>query len=240
MSHVKNVVSYSRLVDICTGYGGTYNPGHQTLQLKAMRALLKEAQSSLQDVSQKTNAFNSMTNERAQAFQTLPTLVARIVGTLQAVQVPESTLADARYFFRLITGRLATPRIPVPSEDNEARSVKTRSFTQQSYVAKAHNFFKLVQMVQEVPNYVTNESDLQVPALMETAGTLNGLNESWSKAKVALSNARIHRNKVLYKGVDAVINNASAVKSYVKVAFGTRSGQSAQLKDVSFTKPKIR
>ena len=32
MSHIKNVDAYSRLVGLCTGYGGKYNPGQQNLQ----------------------------------------------------------------------------------------------------------------------------------------------------------------------------------------------------------------
>lgn len=240
MSHVKNVVSYSRLVDICTGYGGTYNPGRPTLQLKAMRALLAAAQSSLQDVSNKRNAFNSITNERARAFVNLKDLVSQVIGTLQAVQVPNDTLQDARYYSRLINGRMAKARLPIPSEDSDEVTLNTRPLTQQSYVARAHNFSRLALMVKDVPAYAANEPELQVPALLATADELTNLNENWSKAKAALTQARIHRNKVLYKGVDSVYKNASAVKSYVRVAFGKQSGQSDQMTDVSFTKPRVR
>ncbi|MGB4973500.1 MAG: hypothetical protein WBO32_12630, partial [Cyclobacteriaceae bacterium] len=77
MSHVKNADAYSRLVGICTGYGGTYNPGRQTLQLKAMRALLTAVQSSLQDVSQKRNTLSGITNERTRAYKHLDLLIGR-------------------------------------------------------------------------------------------------------------------------------------------------------------------
>jgi hypothetical protein len=203
-----------------------------------MRALLKAAQSSLQDVSQKNNAFNSITNERAEAFSKITPLAGQIIRTIQALQAPKETLADARYYSRLIAGRLAQTRLPVPSEDNEEEKVKTRPATQQSYVARAYHFHQLVLMVKAFPFYVIHETHLQVPALMETAARLNGLNSAWSKAKVALDNARMTRNRILYKGIDAVTQNAFAVKSYVKVVFGPRSGEAVQLATVSFTKPK--
>lgn len=240
MSHVKNVVSYSRLVDICTGYGGTYNPGHPTLQLKAMKALLKEAQSSLQNVSLRQNAYNSMINERGKAFATLDILANRVIGTLVSLQVPEATIEDARFYARLIGGKRATPSLPIPSEEKEGKPLRTREFTQLSYVARASNFHKLAQMVMEMPIYKTNEPELQAPALMEKAASLQRLNEEVSKARVAFRTSILQRNRILYKGNDAVVNNASAIKRYVKVAFGTRSGEAAQLTEISFTKSKVK
>ncbi len=242
MSHVKNAGSYSRLVDICTGYGGKYNPGRQTLQLKAMRALLAAAQSSLQDVSQKRNALSGITNERTKAFVDLEQLIARIIGTLKASQASDEALANARYYTRLINGRLkaGNDRPPVPSEDNEEKSLVTRSITQQSYLAKAHNFERLAQLIQGLAKYETASPDLQPPALLAHAEKLKSLNEAWSRAKVALSQARFHRNALLYKGPEALVNNAAAVKNYVRVEFGARSQQAAQLRELSFNKIRVK
>ncbi|MEP2668546.1 MAG: hypothetical protein ABJH04_06120 [Cyclobacteriaceae bacterium] len=242
MSNVKNAASYSRLVDICTGYGGMYNPGRPTLQLKAMRALLIEAQSSLQDVSQKRNALSGITNERTKVYEDLKKLVSQITGTLKASQVTEETLANARYYSRLIIGQLkqGKNRLPVPSEDNEEQPQVTRSITQLSYVAKAHNFMRLAQLIGDVPEYKTASAQLQPPALLEKAAQLKALNEAWSKAKVALTNARIHRDTLFYKGPSSLLSNANAVKSYVRVEFGARSLNAAQLSELSFTKKTVR
>ncbi|GAB1445991.1 hypothetical protein MASR2M41_17360 [Flammeovirgaceae bacterium] len=240
MSHVKNAASYSRLVDICTGYGGKYNPGRPTLQLKAMRALLNEAQSSLQDVSLKQDAYHRILNKKSSAFDGLDILANRVIGTMEALQMPEATIVDARYFYRLLAGKRATLRPPIPSEDSDEEKVKTRGFQQLSYVAKASNFFKMVQMVNALPAYISNEPDLQIPALMERAAPLQSLIEEVDKAKVALSIARLKRNRILYRTNTGMVDNAKLVRRYVKVAFGTRSGEAAQLKDVRFTKQKVR
>lgn len=242
MSHVKNAGSYSRLVDICTGLGGKYNPGRQTLQLKAMRALLAEVQSSLQDVSQKRNALSAIVNERAKTFAALAHLTSQITLTLQASQISGETLANARYYTRLINGRLKSDndRLPIASEDSEEKSLSTRAIRQQSYVAQAYNFMRLAQLVSEVPGYETAIDYLQPQALMEKANELRALNESWSQAKVALSHARMHRDNLFYKGQDSLLSNAAAVKSYLRVAFGSRSKQADELSELSFTKLKIR
>ncbi len=243
MSNVKNAGSYSRLVDICTGYGGSYNPGRPTLQLKAMRALLNEAQSSLQHVSQKRNALSGITNERTKEFDDLHKLVSQVISTLKASQVSAATLANARFYTRLINGQLkhGKDRLPVPGEDNEEQPMVTRSITQQSYVAKAHNFMRLAQYIQdEVPEYQTANAALLPPALLEKAARLKALNESWSRAKAALTHARHQRDKVLYKGPDSLVSNAYAVKSYLRAEFGARGMEAAQLSALSFTKKRVR
>jgi hypothetical protein len=99
---------------------------------------------------------------------------------------------------------------------------------------------QLAQLIQEVPGYQTASVHLQTPALLEKATQLKALNEVWSKAKVALTNARTHRDTLFYKGPSALLSNANAVKSYVRVEFGTRSQAAAQLSELSFIKKTVR
>ncbi|MEP2669331.1 MAG: hypothetical protein ABJH04_10075 [Cyclobacteriaceae bacterium] len=205
-----------------------------------MRALLKEAQSSLQHVTQMRHAYNSIVNERSMAFEKLDVQAQRIVGTLLSLQVPKPTIQDARYYTRLIAGRRATPRLPVLSEDSEEQPLKVRGYAQLSYVAKASNFAKLVQMVEAMPLYVTNEPDLMIGELKEKAAYLQQKNEEVHKAQVALKNAMMQRDRLLYKGSGAVVNNASAIKHYARVVFGARSKEADLLTDVSFTKPRVK
>ncbi|MGE0771815.1 MAG: hypothetical protein AB7K37_08900 [Cyclobacteriaceae bacterium] len=240
MSHTGNVVSYSRLVAICTGQGGRYKPGNGNLQLTAMRALLEKAQSSLQDVSLKKNALDSVVNERAHAFADLAVLANRVVGTMVSNQLPAATIDDARFYTRLIGGKRATPRAPLAAVDAEGKPLVVRSFTQLSFVAKADHFFRLAQMVGELPGYVTHEAELQPKALMKKAEQLQQLNEAVHQAMLALDLARVHRNRTLYKGKDSVSAIVSAAKRYVKVAFGTLSSEAAQLASLSFTKMYVR
>lgn len=240
MSHVKNVECYSRLVDICTGYGGKYNPGHQSLQLKAMRALLQEAQSSLHDVTHKQDAYERKQNERSEAFAGLEVLATRVINIMGASQMSKANMEDARFYHRLLAGVRATPVPPITTQEGESETVARRGFSQLSYVAKASNFYKLAQKAQELPGYNTNEPDLMAEALLEKAGTLHRLNKEVHEAKVNLIMSRQQRNQLLYRSKHGIVDNARAAKRYVRAAFGTRSEQANRLKDVSFTKLKIK
>lgn len=231
---------YSRLVDVCTGFGGKYNPGRQTLQLSAMRALLTEAQSSLQDVSLKTNAYHALVNARDGAFADVRPLASKIVFTLKALAMNEPTIDDARFHLRIISGRTKGPRQAVPAAEADQQPLVARSRTQQSYTAIADHFEQLVNMVTHLPDYVTNEEELKPEQLAAKAALLKTMNDAVWKAHVARVIAIQHRNKVLYKDAVSLVNNANRVKSYVRVLYGHDSAEFSQVKELSFTKPKFR
>jgi len=238
MSHVKNVQAYGKLIGVCTGYGGKYNPGQQNLKLNAMRALLEKAQSSLHDVQLKHTAYKNTTNDREMAFEKVDRLASMIVFTLRAANAAPQTVSDARYYLRLITGRRAKQREAIVAlEANDQPLEPTRTFAQKSYVARASNFGKLVQLVSTLPKYTPNEAELQIPALEKVANSLSGLIDAVSKARTAWVNARIKRNEVLYQGANAMVKNASWVRNYVRVVFGVSSEQYKPLTELRFTKP---
>jgi len=240
MSHVKNVDGYSRLVDVCTGYGGRFNPGHSTLQLKAMRALLKEAQSSLHMVKQTKTDYNNVTNEREILFEEIRKRVTPIVRMLKSTGATEQTMTDANQYARLILGRVKS-RPPVPSaesddpQDSTGSPTRQRQFTQQSYVSIAEHFGWLVQTVERQPAYQPNEPELQVGSLRALYEQALASIDKVAKAYVAWANARIKRNKVLYTADEALYGNVRAVKAYVSAVFGAQSEEYKEISRIRFT-----
>ena len=49
--------AFGKLTGICTGYGGTYNPGQQNLQVNAMTTLLNSAQQAWEEVKEARKAY---------------------------------------------------------------------------------------------------------------------------------------------------------------------------------------
>ncbi|MGE0772352.1 MAG: hypothetical protein AB7K37_11615 [Cyclobacteriaceae bacterium] len=202
-----------------------------------MRALLEEAQSSLQDVSLKKNAYKSVSNEREIEFGKIGKLASRIVYNLRAARYPEQVVADALYFSRIIRGVRATKRAPIPSVEAGEKPLRARNYTQQSYVAKADHFAKLVTMVSELPGYDSNAEELKLEALQARAAKLEALNQAVADARSGWIHARLNRNEVMYLGANSLVSNARAVKQYVREAFGANSEQVKALSDISLTKP---
>lgn len=238
MTHVKNAESYSRLVDICTGYGGSYNPGRRTLQLDLLIAQKQEAAQALTSVISAKSLYDNEVNLRKQMFDQLPRLVSSIMRTLEASGALPEKLDDARMFARQITGSVNKNRPPVPSTEASA-PLSTRSTMQLAYASKADWFAKLVNAVSAEPLYQTNEPHLSVAGLNDKLNQLNALNQRVSAARVVWSSSRIGRNDVLYRQPQSMCNTGRAVKKYVRAVFGHDSEQYAQVKVLRFTKPRV-
>jgi hypothetical protein len=237
MTHVKNAEAFARIVDFCTGYGGSYNPGRQTLRLESLIAQKQEANLALTTVINARSLFDSEINLRKQTFDQLPRLVSSIMRTLEASGASPEKLEDARMFARQITGSTNKNRPPMPSPEAQTLQTSPRSTLQLAYASKADWFAKLVNAVSTEPLYQANEPHLSLAGLNEKLNQLNMLNQRVSAARVEWSNSLISRNGVLYKGNQSVYRTAIAVKRYVRAIFGLDSGQYAQVKSLRFTKP---
>ncbi len=235
MTHVKNVESYSRLVDICTGLGGKYNPGHQSLQVESLLNMLNGAKQALEEAKLAKTKFDREVNSRRQAYDKLPTLATSILRTLSDYGASVETMDDARYFVRQIRGHQSKDRSPLPNPAGGEAKAK-RSLVQQSYAGRADHFSKLVLAVQAEPLYTASETVLKKAHLVRKVEELENLNAKVSVAKVAWSNARVVRDQVLYGKQNSLLALQRAVKNHVYAVFGYNSQEYALLKSIKFNK----
>lgn len=84
MSHIKNLQSFDKVIAICTGLGGNYNPGKQNLQLASLTTLLNSAQAALENIRVAKTNYEYATNYREVAFEGLSKLVGRIISELKS------------------------------------------------------------------------------------------------------------------------------------------------------------
>lgn len=236
MTHVKNAACYSRLVDCCTGLGGTYNPGRPTLQLDALVAQEHEVKKALEAVLITKSRFDTVVNTRKQVFTRLRRLTSSILRTLEASGVSAERLQDVRGFARHITGSLPKHSAAVPSA--EVKAVKRHSILQMAYVSQADAFAKVVEAVSTEPLYLTHEQHLSVAGLRQKMEELNALNQEVVEARGQWSRARIHRNALLYGKEESVYESMRAVRRYVNALFGLHSEEYALVKHLIMIKPR--
>lgn len=106
------------------------------------------------------------------------------------------------------------------------------------YDRRTENFAALIQVLSAEPLYKPNEASLQVAALTTMVASLRDKSKVVIQAKVAFSNARASRNKLLY-GDGGIHDSAMAAKKYVKAVFGPESVQFRQISRISFADQKI-
>jgi hypothetical protein len=245
MTHVKNAERFARLVDFCTGYGGMYNPGRQTLQIQSLLDTKSKATDSLNKVIVAKAHYDNLVNYRKQMFDQMQPLAARVMRILEASGASKEKLADARAYVQRINGTTkkltaaassATVGDETSSSGGTAKRLRTQK--QMSYVSRTDAFAKLVSAVSTEPLYLANEAGLCVDGLKNMLESLSAANAQVSMAQVAWSNALIDRNNVLYQQDQSVYRTGLAVKKYVRALYGLNSEQYAQVKAVVFTKSK--
>ncbi len=239
MSHVKNMQAFGKLTGICTGLGGTYNPGQENLQVYAMNTLLNIAQQSWEEVKEAQTAYDNATNERELGFKKIRKLSSSVVGMLKAYGTNKLLLEDAVNSKRRIWGARISKPPAVDAEKPEEEKPDARPSYSQAYVIVAEYFDKLVKTAASEYRYCPNEPELTLASLQQTLAGLFSLNQAVTDAEIRLEEARIKRNTVYYIAPENLVDVAGAVKTYVRSAFGYQSQQHQQVQKLRFTKPNL-
>jgi chromosome segregation ATPase len=232
VGHAKNVANFQDLIAFVNGYGATYNPSKNSLQLPQLEALYIQASASLDGVINKNTNYNNAVNNRVEAFSDLRPLSTRLVNALEATNASDEKIDDAKGFNRKIQGQRAS-KIEEPVDPNQP-APKTISSSQQSYDQLIQHFEGMISVLASEPSYTPNETELQIVTLQTKLQTFKDTNAEVSKAYAEVSNSRLERNKILYSDDKGLVDTAGEVKKYVKSVYGANSPEFGQIKGIAF------
>lgn len=235
--HAKNVANFSTLVSAVNGFGASYNPSKQSITPGALASLAADAQAVIKQYNGALGQDNLATAARKVAFLPLSKLATRILNALRSSDTTEQVVSAAESLVRKIRGTRATPK---KTDEEKAAllaqgtTVREVSSSKMSYDNRLDSFDKLIQLLTGIPQYAPNEEDLQTATLTNYYNTLNAANVAATKTETQLNNARLSRNKILYKPGTGLVDTASAVKAYVRSVFGIGSSQDKQITGLAF------
>jgi len=237
MSNAKTVESFEKLVGFYTGFGGSYKPVQQNLQVSFMATLLTQARQAISETHDAKTNFDNATNTREVKFKEMLDLCPRITNALKSSGASVLTVEDARAHVRKIQGKkLPKPPIPI-DEKSEPVKARTRTARGLDYGSMADHFEKLVKTVSAEAGYQPNEPELSIAGLNSTLTSLRSLNNSVNEAVVRLNTARKNRNATFYTKANSVVAVARASKLYVRSAFGNRSPETLAVSKIRFGQP---
>lgn len=238
MSHFKNVQNFDKVIAVCTGLGGNYNPGKQNLQIESLVALMNNAQSALDAIKVAKTNNEFATNHREVAFKGLGKLAGRIISELKSSGVLVQTVDDARYIQRKLVGfRISRDPVPTPPDSSTEAAAKKPMARGLDYGTQVQHFGKLLQTLRTEPLYQPTIADLKMDALEAKLSDLMAKNAAVVRTSVELKNARQHRNDLLYSQSGSARETLRAVKQQVKAAFGPGSEEFKTLVAVKFITP---
>lgn len=225
--HAKNVANYASLVQLCLSLGTTYNPSNAALKVPAMQTMLTNGQQAISRVNVTYQPYALAVAARHDAFKPVSKLVSRIYSALVSSGAPESVIEIALTSIRKLQGRRASAKLT--EEEKQAILAETgqqaveHSSSQVSMDSNINFFEQLVTLLESIPEYAPNETDLQITALQAVLTNLKTKNEAVMPLDSPLTQARAQRSQVLYAPVTGLVANATKVKAYLKSVLGTSS-----------------
>lgn len=229
--HAKNVANFEDMVNFVIGLGGTYNPTKNSLKLPQLNTLLTQGKADLSNVTIKSTAYNNAVNLRMDTFEHLESLATRVINALKVTDATTQMLKDARGIVNKIMGKRTKTLQP---QDPNAPAPSSISVSQQSYDQLIEHFNKLIELVKTEPSYTPNESEVKIATLTLTLTGMKTANNNVSTSYVGVTNARMARDKTLYKPSTGLVDIALQVKAYVKSIYGATSAEYKQINKISF------
>ena len=239
MSHVKNLQSFDKVIEICTGLGKKYNPGQQKLQVNAMTTQLHSAQQAWEELKQAHKAYDNATNARAEGFQGVRSLSSSVYGMLKVSEANPLLLSDALKAKRKVWGARITKPPAEIAEATEVVKKGARKSYSKGFVEVAEYFDELVKTVASESRYSANEPHLSLAGLQQRVIELKALNKAVADAEVRLDEARIKRNELFYLAAGNLVSTAKAVNTYVRISCGYRSPEHEQILKLNINKPTL-
>ncbi|MEA5425021.1 hypothetical protein [Arcicella lustrica] len=233
--HAINVHNFLDLINICKAFGTQYQPSKTTIQIPALEETLAQAEKALDDVIKYNTAYNVAINTRLDLFKNNKTLATRLVNAFENSDAPAETKKDVKGFNRKLQGKKASEgKKKGVEEDALSPKKKNVSSIQLSYTNQVEHLRALLNILASEPSYAPNEIALQVNSIQELLTNQMTANEKVSSSFVALSNARLKRDSILYEAETGLHARSLLVKKYVKSIFGSTSPAYKQLSKITF------
>lgn len=235
--HAKNVANLESLISFVKGYGATYNPSKDSIKIEALELILANAKKSLIDIDTIFPAYTNAVSAREFAFAPLSKIITRVNNAIKATDTTEQVDDSVKTLVRKLQGTRASAKISDEEKkqlEAEGKEVNQISASQMGYDNRVENLYKLLMLLNSIPQYNPNEEELKISTLTALYEDLKTRNAAVVETTTPLSNSRIARNEVMYKPLSGLVDIAFDSKVYIKSVFGASSPQYKQVSKLEF------
>lgn len=236
--HATNVTNFLDLINVCKGFGTQYQPSKVSIQITSLEAIYTQAKNALDEIIKQNTAYNIAVNERALLFKDNRLLSTRLINAFDTTDAPDATKKDIKGFNRKMQGSRASTSKNTTMVAESSEAPKTISSAQLSFTQQVEHLKALVAILESEASYNPNEIDLKVSTIKDLISRQIDANAKVSVAYIALTNARILRDQILYQESTGLHSISLDVKKYIKAAFGTSSPAYQQASGISFRSSK--
>ncbi|MCX2681053.1 hypothetical protein OOZ15_13960 [Galbibacter sp. EGI 63066] len=214
--HAINVANLQKMIEQISVFGA-YNPAVEVLKTENLKQLYTKATEVLNKVEEKRATNKKAIHARQDAYEDLRPTTTRIINQLDILNLSEGDFAQAKSLNNLIQGKR---QIKKDSEEEIEVETVTISTSRQSFTQLADNFSKLIQLLENIPNYNPNIEELKLEEVKNYQTAMVESTKAVDQTEAELNAALIERNELLYAEDTGLYDIALDVKKYVKSVYG--------------------
>lgn len=211
VGHNKNVANFSAGIIILQEMGPLYNPSNPNLKLPALNPIKTSLAAVITILNDKKPIYKNAVADREVLISSLSKLVTRALNAAKALEISTVDKENLEAMAKKIRGVSKTKKVNPDTAD-----VDTISTSQMSYDSRIANLETFNSQLASHPEYVPNETELQIVNLKAYHLSLKTFSTTVNTAGKALITARKNRNEILYKNPKNVILLVTDIKSYLK------------------------
>jgi hypothetical protein len=234
--HAVNLINFQELIKHIVSFGPKYNPVPDRLKYETLNTVHLTATATFEHLNNVNAPYLTAISNREAAFLPIKGLLSRINKTAEILFVNPVALKAIKEIIRKLRGeRAVAKKKPEEVKEGEKATVY-RSVSQLSFEQRIEHFDELIRLLQELPEYAPNETELTPAYLNTLLIAMKTTNTDVVDTSIPVVNARNARNKILYEPVNGIVSLANDVKKYVLAAFGINSEEYRAVQKLKFTK----
>ena len=233
MSYTKKAAAFGKLVGICAGYEGKYNPAHQNLQVTAIRHLATEAEHANYSVIVARQNWTAASGKRKELFGEIRILMKRLRGELGLMATDPATKNLLNTAISKVSGFSNSANADPPAEAITAEVPKSRRTSGKDYASRLAAFESAI-LVLDRSDYKPSSPELTVQALNEKLKSLKSNTEEVNSCLAELTEARNNRRRIFHQPVSGITAIVAGIRNVIKSIFGNPSDELKNVRAIRY------
>ena len=209
--HNKNVANFSTAYQILEEMNTLYNPSNSKIQLVNLDPVRSSLQITIAELNNNKPIYKNAVADRENAIAPLGKLMTKTLNYAKSIDISATDKENITAQAKKIRGDQKPKK--VNPETIETDGIST---SQMSYDSRIANLDTYINQLSSHPEYVPNETEIQITSLQTLQTNLITLSLAVNSAGNALITSRSNRNNILYNNNINVIQLIKDIKAYLK------------------------
>ena len=209
--HNKNVANFSTAYQILEEMGDLYKPSNENLKLINISPIITNLAGVMTVLNEKKPIYKNAVADREVEMAPIGKIATKALNFAKSLDISKTDKQYLQSQTKKIRGD-SKPKTVNP----DTAEVETISTSQLSYDNRIANLATYTSQLASHPEYIPNETDIQITSLQSYFENLKTLSSKVNAAGNELITARKKRNDILYNNPKNVLQLIKEIKSYVK------------------------